>query len=114
MKEKIFSLLAGILIGVILCFGYNYFLNTKTNQSFSRNGGNSQMTPEKLQSTADRLGMTKEDLQKELDSGKNIRDIMTEKGVSFGGGRGASGSTRGSSGGGNGGYGFSGGQNSNQ
>lgn len=114
MKEKIFSLLAWILIWVILCFWYNYFLNTKTNQSFSRNWWNSQMTPEKLQSTADRLWMTKEDLQKELDSWKNIRDIMTEKWVSFWWWRWASWSTRWSSWWWNWWYGFSGWQNSNQ
>lgn len=40
-----------------------------------------------ISAMAEQLGMTVEDLQKELQSGKNLRDLATEKGVElpFGG-----------------------------
>jgi len=38
-----------------------------------------EMTDERLEQTAQRLSMTKEELQKELDSGKTMREIMQEK-----------------------------------
>ncbi len=45
------------------------------------------MGGQNISAMAEQLGMTVEDLQKELQSGKNMRDLATEKGVEllFGG-----------------------------
>lgn len=91
MKEKIVSFWAWILVWVLLCFWYNYFFIKTASQFWWRNG---VMTEERLQSTADRLWMTKEELQKELDAGKTTRQLMQEKWVNFGWGKWSSGSTR--------------------
>ncbi|MFH0851385.1 MAG: hypothetical protein V1876_01415 [Candidatus Peregrinibacteria bacterium] len=46
-----------------------------------RQGG--AMGGQNLSAMAEQLGMTQEDLQKELQAGRNLRDIATEKGVTL-------------------------------
>lgn len=91
MKEKMFSFLAWILVWVLLSFSYNYFFIKTATQFWWKNW---VMTEERLQSTADRLWMTKEELQKELDAGKTTRQLMQEKWVNFWSWRWWSGTTR--------------------
>jgi hypothetical protein len=72
------------------CFWYHYFFVSSSSNLWWRNW---VMTEEKLQSTADRLWMSKEDLKKEIAGWKTVKQIMQEKGMNFGG-RTGSGKTR--------------------
>lgn len=85
MKEKIISLWIGVLLWVWLCFWYNTFFQTNTtawNVPWSPGWKNMEMTDERLTQMAERLGMTKDELQKEIDAGKDIRTLMQEKWIS--------------------------------
>lgn len=85
MQEKLLSFLAWIILWVVLCFWYNYFFNQKTDikiNSFTR-PQNIEMTDERLTQMAERMWISKEELQKEIDSGKDIRTIMQESEVNM-------------------------------
>ncbi len=99
MKDKIISFVAWIIVGALLLSGYYYAIWAKAQSNSSFPGWQrwammdpKNMTDAQLEKMATRVGMTKDELKKELDSGKDLRTIMQEKGVSFGG-RWGSGST---------------------
>ncbi|MDD5213612.1 MAG: hypothetical protein PHG82_04270 [Candidatus Gracilibacteria bacterium] len=98
MKDKIISFVAGIIVGAFLLSGYYYTIGAKSQTSGFAGGQRGQMMDPKnmsdsqLEKMATRVGMTKDKLKKELDSGKDLRTIIQEKGVNFAG-RGGSGST---------------------
>lgn len=82
MKEKWLSFFLGLVLGIFLCFGYHTFIKTSStlNPTSGRMWGwNFEMTDERLTQMAERMGISKEELQKEIDSGKDIRTIMQER-----------------------------------
>lgn len=84
MQEKWISFLIGILMWVTITLAYSYIFNTNTSPQMWPGWfwwWNMQMTDERLNQMAERLWMTKEDLQKEIDAWKDIRTLMQEKGI---------------------------------
>lgn len=87
MKGKIISFVAWIFVWAILVWAYHF-----TIWAWASNMGwnpppmmdTSNMSDEQLERMATRVGMTKDELKKEIASGKDIRTIMQEKWVSFG------------------------------
>ncbi|MDD4151857.1 MAG: hypothetical protein PHR68_04545 [Candidatus Gracilibacteria bacterium] len=99
MKDKLISFGAGILIGALLLSGYYYIMGPKGQGPGNFSGGQrgqmmnpKNMSDSQLEKMATRVGMTKDELKKEIDSGKDLKTIMQEKGVNFGS-RGGSGTT---------------------
>lgn len=91
------SFLLGLASGALiltLIFGGLRLLGAPS-QSASQQGQGSSMSLDRM---AERFGMTTSELQKELDSGKTIRDIAQEHGAQFGGRRGGSGAVLSASG----------------
>lgn len=87
MKEKIISFVAWIFVCAIVVWVY-HFTTWNPSQNLWQNRppmmDASNMSDEQLERMATRLGITKDELKKEIASGKNIRTIMQEKWVSFG------------------------------
>ncbi|MGE4443616.1 MAG: hypothetical protein AB7E37_01315 [Candidatus Altimarinota bacterium] len=84
MQEKLISFFIGIGVGAVITLLYSYFFNNTPSQmgpGGGFGGGNMEMTDERLTQMAERLGMTKDELQKEIDAGKDIRTLMQEKGI---------------------------------
>lgn len=83
MQEKWISFLIGIVMWVTITLAYSYIFNTNTPPQMWPWwwfwGWNMQMTDERLSQMAERLWMTKEELQKEIDTWKDIRTLMQEK-----------------------------------
>lgn len=83
MQEKWISFLIGIVMWVTITLAYSYIFNTNTPPQMWPWwwfwGWNMQMTDERLSQMAERLWMTKEELQKEIDAWKDIRTLMQEK-----------------------------------
>lgn len=83
MQEKWISFLIGIVMWVTITLAYSYIFNTNTPPQMWLWwwfwGWNMQMTDERLSQMAERLWMTKEELQKEIDAWKDIRTLMQEK-----------------------------------
>ncbi len=91
MKDKIISFVAWIFVWAIAVWAYHFILAWNNAQNFwpmwewnppSFNASN--MSDEQLERMATRVGMTKDELKKEIESGKDIRTIMQEKWVGFG------------------------------
>ncbi len=84
MKEKIISFILGVVIGMWWVISYNHF----TKPAFPAWGmgwnfwWQMEMTTERWEQMAERLWMTQEELQKELDNGKDIRTLMQENWIS--------------------------------
>jgi len=88
------SFILGIVSGILILFvavGGLRFARPATQPGIAGNRGGMQQRQggmgQNLSRIAEQLGMTEADLRKELTSGKNLRDIATEKGVTlqFGG-----------------------------
>ena len=94
------GVLSGFLVLWIVVGGYRWvFPSTSSATTASATTGTGRRagggTPANLASIAKQLNMTEADLQKELATGKNIRQIATEKGVQLSfGNRGGSGAVR--------------------
>ena len=78
LQEKILNIFLGIIIGILIVYGYNYFMHSSSaqNQTMKGNFDPSNMSDTQLEKMATRAGITKEELKKRLDAGENIRDIM--------------------------------------
>ena len=66
----------------MVCFWYHYFFTWK-NIAPTNNfqwAQNTEMTDERLTQMAERMWISQEELQKEIDSGKDIRTLMQESG----------------------------------
>lgn len=93
MKEKVLSFIAWIAVWAILLSTYHFLLAPKFSQFPNGWTWNfrwqmmdaKNMSDDQLERTATRVWMTKEELKKEIDSGKDLRTIMQEKWVNFGG-----------------------------
>lgn len=81
MQEKWISFLIGIVMWVTITLAYSYIFNTNTPPQMWPWWWNMQMTDERLSQMPERLWMTKEELQKEIDAWKDIRTLMQEKGI---------------------------------
>lgn len=82
MQEKLISFFIWIGVWVVITVSYSYFFNNTPSQMWPWWGfwwGNMEMTDERLTQMAERLWMTKDELQKEIDAGKDIRTLMQEK-----------------------------------
>lgn len=92
------SFILGIVSGILILFlfvGGKHLLwpstqtGTPTGRGTFQQGGGAGANISRM---AQRLGMTEDELKKELASGKTIQDIAKEKGVTLGAGRGQTGS----------------------
>lgn len=84
MKEKFLSLALWVVIWVAGTVWYNHFTQPSSPPSWWFGWQSMEMTDERLTQMAERLGITKDELQKELDSWKDIRTLMQEKWISWG------------------------------
>ena len=88
MKDKIISFVIWLILWGIIVYGYTYY--TKPTMWGPGMWGTpptmnvENMSDEQLERMATRVGMTKDELKKEIESGKDIRTIMQEKWVGFG------------------------------
>lgn len=83
---------SGLLILLLVFGGMRVFAGNNRARFGGPNGGNWQQFQgdnggPNLARMAERFGMTEEELQKELDSGKTMQQIAQEHGVQFGGRR---------------------------
>lgn len=82
MQEKLISFFIWLGVWITITVSYSYFFNSNSSQMWpwwGFPGGNMEMTDERLTQMAERLWMTKDELQKEIDAGKDIRTLMQEK-----------------------------------
>lgn len=83
MQEKLISFFIWIGVWAVITLSYSYFFSKPISSqmwSWSWFGRwNMEMTEERLTQMAERLWMTKDELQKEIDAGKDIRALMQEK-----------------------------------
>lgn len=75
------GLASGLIVVVIVAAGFRALHPAST---FARNG-TFQGGAGNISRMAQRMGMTQDELQKELDSGKTMQQIAQEHGVQFGG-----------------------------
>ena len=90
LRSYIIGVITGIVI-IFIIFGVKSLLSP-SQDSFSEGGYRSEgiqfqrggmMNEERLQSMADRLGITLEELKAEMDAGKTLPEIAEERGVEF-------------------------------
>ena len=86
MKEKVLSFVLWVALTAISIYSYWYFTSANnSNTNFTKWAFQTwEMTDEQIKSMADRVWISADDLKKELDSWKTIREIMKEKWASLG------------------------------
>lgn len=87
MKEKLISFFLWVFITLISIYTYGHFISSKAvnaNQNFGWNMWQTwPISDEQLKQMADRIWMSVDDLKKEIDGWKTIRQIMQEKWLNF-------------------------------
>lgn len=84
MKDKLISFILWIIIWAIWCFTYNSFFNSNnwwlTPWAWWQppQMDTSNMSDEQLESMANRMWITKDELKTQIDSWKDLRTIMQE------------------------------------
>ncbi|HVW66697.1 MAG TPA: hypothetical protein VHA78_03105 [Candidatus Peribacteraceae bacterium] len=91
MKIRFGSFGLGVASGLVvlaLFSGVNHLIHPVSAQgAYARGGGFGQNGTPNLARLSQRLGISQDQLQKELQSGKTIQQIMQENGTTFGGGQ---------------------------